>query len=210
MKKANECIQRDITVETAIEYLRTASENNDEEVEESARMLIVENYNGVEGDKLVSLPVEMFRSIVCSDDLQTQFLSDVCCDINLFFETNPEELNAQILDEMTSHLPVSAITPSTATSFRKLICQLDPKKEDEESWLALTTLCKMCAHSLAHNWKELDIERTIEEFSSPRIEGDFRGGGRLSVLLLGESLRQAKIKYEQERTQLQQSKRFSV
>lgn len=140
--------------------------------------------------------------MLCSKDLDPKFLPHVSGDVRRFFEVNPNDLNASILDEMTSHLPVTAISCDDAIGLRRLISLLDPRKEDEESWMALNTLCKLCAHSLAHTWEDLDIEKCVEEFTNPRIEGDFKGGGRLSVMLLAEALRQAKIDREEDQTKL--------
>lgn len=65
MIKANEYIQNNLTTDTAIWYLRTASERNDMKLEDSARKLIVETYCDTNSDELVTLPVDLFRSIVC-------------------------------------------------------------------------------------------------------------------------------------------------
>lgn len=206
MTKANTFIQHDLSKDTAVGYLRAASERNDMKVQESARKLIVENYSDMNADELVALPVDLLRSIVCSKDLNPKCLADVGRDIKRFFETNPNELNARLLNEMTNNLPVTAISCDTAVGFRNLISQLDKQKEDQESWIALNTLCKLCAHSLASKWEGLNIETCMEEFTNPRIDGDFHGGGRLSVMLLGEALRQAKIDHEEAITKLHHEK----
>ena len=70
MRKAHEFIQGDLTLETAVEYLRTGSERSDEKVEESARKLIVDKFSEATcSGELVDLPTELFQSsIVCSTD----------------------------------------------------------------------------------------------------------------------------------------------
>ena len=104
IKSVNDFIQEDISEATAAIYLRYSVECNDDKLEQSTRKLILEHYGQCSG--LERLLVELFRSIVCSPDLDVIHHSDASMDIAKYFLEIPYSLNACLLNELTSPLSV--------------------------------------------------------------------------------------------------------
>lgn len=165
-------------------------------MQQSARNLIIDNYCDMDLSELVTLPTKLFRSIHCSEQIQS--LEEGVSAVRLFFEANPNELSARLLNEMTAHSSASMISKTDAQELRTLIGQLDPEKEDKDSWLALSRLCTECAESMASEWENIDIGKCMEDFQNPRVSDDYYGSGRLVVSLLVSALEQAKVDHAKE------------
>ena len=117
--------------------------------------------------------------------------------MRLFFEGNPNELTAKLLNEMMARHSSSTIDADDAQSFRTFISQLNPEKEDKDSWLALNRLCIECAESMAPEWESIDTDKCMESFENPHVNGDYHGSGRLVVSQLAAALKQAKEDLEE-------------
>lgn len=200
MRSANQFIQKDLTEYTAVKYLQKANKCNDENLEESVRKLILENYYRIPTALITTLPVDLFRSIVCSPGLDSE--DDHLCvsiDIRAYFETNPSALSARLLNELTNNL--SVIDFEAAEPLMKMVEHLDPNKEDKKSLLALDELCKLCAKSLSVGWEELDTGKCKKDFAAnPCVQG------RLVVPRLASALDQAKVDHSEMRRQISDQK----
>lgn len=196
-----EFIQRNLTMGTAVLYLRNAFQRDDK-LESAARNLICQHIHQIPVHSMDTLATELFRSIVCSDNIQQEHSKHVSIHVKSFFDVNPEQVSASLLHELTSHL--TEIDVSVANGFLQLIAQLDPNVEDH-SWLALDQLSRKCATALAPEWQTLDIHANgMEQFLNPSIEGDYRGTGRCIVPLLEASLEQAQNDYKRVQEELSQ------
>lgn len=197
-KSVNQFVQRDLSTGTAALYLEKAFECNDGKIEESARKLIVENFTRVCETKafMMGLPVALFRSIICSPDLHAYYHPIAGDCVKDYFEANPELLSASLLNDLTKHL--SSFFQTSAEGLLQLIEQLDPSTEDQESWLALDRLAKLCADTLGPKWMELDTEKYMHAFNRPTTEG-------LTIARLSAALNAAKGDYK---TKLQEIDRL--
>ena len=206
MRAANAFIQNDLKLETAPTYLLHAWEQNDEKLQEASRKLIKAHFNRLNDRALQILPIELFRSILRENKSEHNhsFFSRV---IYYFFEYHPEARNATLLSELTSHL--TQIDVSVVGGFLQLVAQLDPL-ENQDSWLALDSLCKGCASTLVTDWRLFDTELCIHKFLNPKKEGDFRGSGRIAVRLMGAGIEQAKADYKVMWNNMQQEKAENV
>lgn len=206
MRAANAFIQNDLKLETVPTYLLHAWERNDEKLQEASRKLIKTHFNELNDRALRILPIELFRSILGENKTEHNhaFFSRV---IYYFFEFHPEARNATLLSELTSHL--TQIDLSVVGGFLQLVAQLDPL-DNQDSWLALDSLCKGCAATLVTDWRLFDTELCIYKFLNPSVEGDFRGSGRIAVRLMGAGIEQAKADYKVMLDNMQQEKAENV
>lgn len=198
MKSANKFIQTDLSECTALEYLLKSSNCNDNRLEEAARNLIVDKYDSthIEQDQLLALPVELFRSVICSPNLKECHSKMASLDVMHYFEKNPEVLCACLLHELTSNLTEINST-AAAGGLMEMIKKLDPKDEaNAESHLALDRLCELCAKKFSHEWRSIDTSACMSDSTNFRFEGDYRGSGRLLVLRSASALNQAKDDYK--------------
>lgn len=197
MRHVNEFVRQDLTMETAVLYLRNAFQRDDK-LERACLKLICENIYNVPVHSMDTLPTELFQSIVCcQDDIKEEHHKFVSMHVKSFLDVNPDVLSAKLLNELTDHLV--EIDASVAHGFLEVIGGLAHPKDDEdehESWLALDRLSRACATALASGWKDLDTSiNGMERFLD--TEGDYRGSGRCVVPLLEACLEKAQLDYKQ-------------
>lgn len=198
--RVNAFIESNLNTSNAITYLEKAHESHDVKLEESTRRLIAENYRACLAVNY--LPFELFCSVVSSPDLPPTYHAEASSDACSYFEANPDLGSASHLNALTSNL--TEIHPHAADCFLKLIAKLDPKQQDEESWLALDKLVQLCSDSLASDWKNLDAEKCMQDFQTPSVEGDYHGSGRLVISRLTAALKAAKADSEEKAGQMQE------
>jgi hypothetical protein len=193
-KTVNKFIQKDLTTNTAAAYLHNAFLCNDEKLEASARNLILKNYSEIETESLSALPYELFRSIICSPDLNKDEHCNASYDVHQYFTANPNALNARSLNELTNHLSM-VVDGEEAEGLMAMVEKLSPNEEDEISLMGLDKFYKLCAERIACKWKDVDTQELMDSFYNPRVKGDYRGSGRSAILCLAVSLEQAKSDY---------------
>lgn len=213
MAKVNEYIHKDLSTATAVQYLTSAFDRNDEKIQEAAKQLIINEWADLDLIRFVQkLPLDLFQSIICDQELIAKAQhTTISTAVFYYFIVHPGTLNARILHEMTKNLLFVFMPEGYSQAFHELIGKLDPKDDDDESWLGLNSFCDMLSDKIIieTGWQALDRNTCMDQFLSPQIEGDYRGSGRLAISMLGSALRQGQEAYsalQVENTKLKQAK----
>jgi hypothetical protein len=86
-----------------------------------------------------------------------------------------------------------------------LVGRLDPNTgEDENIWLALDALHKVCANSLIRQRNDVDVDECMKVFSNPHVEREW--SGRWVAALLGTALNQSKTGCHRKTEEIEQLK----
>lgn len=190
VNSVNDFVQQDLSPRTAVTYLEKAYECKDETLEESARKLIMENFNMFcSTQPFVKLPVELFSSLICGG-LEERHHELASFHVHAYLEANRGLLCAQLLNKLT--VPLTKVMQASAERLLRLIGQLDRSAEHQESLLALDRLVKLCTDSLAFGWRKVDTEKCLHEFKDPSTHCS----GLVAIHRLSSAVDAAKVEVE--------------